>query len=525
MGIDLRKISIKTWIILAGIFLYMASLWQRPLFISEFSFGSGAAQALHNGAVPSVPDTLFYLVFKYLGTSPFAFRLIPALLTLLCAGALYLAGRKSCFSKASGTGALIYLLTPSVFLCGTTAFDFVCQGAPVITALCLVFLFSESSTWQKSLASGAGAAAALAVSMCIWGGVTHFLFALGAWIFYCVCSLIFKDQEAKKGSGVKLLLTLLPFVPGALLYSRALPGTALQLPHINDMRTLAAFVAAGSFPWVVFLPAVMRNFSSRLRGLLHDRFTLWALILCIASLATALFTPVNCGFFLIFPAGFAVLLGAGMEMEFAENGPRALNVVLYILAIFFFFCALALGSYAMLGFYTSTLKSAWKIFGAKDAWILTAIVPAVAGVWCITGAAEKVYKERKFLALCAGTAFLLLAFHGLVPLKVVENNAPVKFLEQAVLTRVKKNTVIYCSKELITPAKNVFKNATVKYLLTAEEMAELNFSVKAGKSLCVLTASRQLSDSLPFPKTTLRSGRFSAVFYNIDFPEMRVRKP
>ena len=525
MGIDLRKISIRTWIILAGVFLYMASLWQRPLFISEFSFGSGAAEALHNGTLPPAPEALFYLISKYLGTFPLAFRLIPALLTLLCAGALYLAGRKSRFSGAANAGPLIFLLTPSVFLCGTTAFDFVCKSAPVITGLCLLFLFAESASWRKSLLAGVGAGAALSISLCIWGGVTHFLFALGAWIIYCIFSLFFKDPEAEKPPVVKLLLSLLPFVPGALLHSQALPGAALQLPHINNMRTLAAFAAAGSFPWIVFLPAVLRNFSSRLMALIHDRFTLWGLILCLSSLVMALFVPVSCGFFLIFPAGLAVLLGGGMEMEYTENGPRALNVVLFILAIIFFLCALALGSYAALGLYTSTLKSGWKIFTAKDAWILTALVPAVTGIWCITGAGEKVYKERKFLALCAGTAFLLLAFHGLVPLKVVENNAPVKFLEQAVRTRMKKNTVIYCSKELFTPAKNVLKNATVKYLLTAEEMAELNFSVKAGKSICVLTSSRQLSDSLPFPKTTLRSGRFSAVFYNIDFPEMRVRKP
>ena len=324
---------------------------------------------------------------------------------------------------------------------------------------------------------------------------------------------------------VKAAVSILPFLPGAILCSRALPGAELQLPHISNMKTLAAFAAAGSFPWVIFLPAILRNFSSRLAAIIHDRFTLMALILSVFSLVTALFTPASSGILLLFPAGFAVLLGAGMDMEYTENGSRFLNVVLYILATLFFLCAIALGAYAALGLYTSTLKTAWKVFTAKDAWILTALVPAVAGVWCITAAGEKIYKERKFLALCAGTAFFLLAFHGLVPLKAVENNAPVKFLEQAVRTRVQKNTVIYCSQELFTPAKNVLKNATVKYLLTAEEMAELNFAVKARKSICVLTSSRQLSDALPFPKTTLRSGRFSAVFYNIDFPEMRVRKP
>ena len=43
--------------------------------------------------------------------------------------------------------------------------------------------------------------------------------------------------------------------------------------------------------------------------------------------------------------------------------------------------------------------------------------------------------------------------------------------------------------------------------------------------MCIVTLSRKTSEKLPFPKTTLRSGNFIAVFYNIDFPEMRVRKP
>ena len=142
-----------------------------------------------------------------------------------------------------------------------------------------------------------------------------------------------------------------------------------------------------------------------------------------------------------------------------------------------------------------------------------------------SGAGEKLHKERKFLAFCAGTAFALLAFHGLVPLKVVENNAPVKFLNQTVASRLPRSAEIYCDKELLTPATAVFKGRTIKKSLFPDQLETLKKAVRKKQSICVLTLSRKTSDSFPFPKTTIRSGRFTAVFYNIDFPEMYTRKP
>ena len=179
----------------------------------------------------------------------------------------------------------------------------------------------------------------------------------------------------------------------------------------------------------------------------------------------------------------------------------------------------------LIGAYTKVLKPAWKIFTARDAWGLTAIVPAVAAVWCLTGAWEKISKERKFLSLAAGTAFLLLAFHGLVPLKIVENNAPVNFLQKVVMPRTGTEAVFYGDAAMVAPLQCVFKKSPVKAFSFEKDLTEIKKALRSKERMCVITLSRSVSKKMPFPKTTLRSGNFNAVFYNIDFPEMRGRKP
>ena len=69
------------------------------------------------------------------------------------------------------------------------------------------------------------------------------------------------------------------------------------------------------------------------------------------------------------------------------------------------------------------------------------------------------------------------------------------------------------------------RNGKVRRLSGPESFLDLAVEVRRGGKACVVTADRRLAEKLPFPKTTLRAGRFYAIFYNIDFPEMRMRKP
>lgn len=518
MKLDLKKISVTTWIFLAGIFLYTASLWQRPLFISEYAANSGAVDAISYSAVASSCDIFRSFVLKYLGTTPFGFRLPCALFALLAGGVLFLAGRKSHFERLSTAAAAIFLLTPAIFLSGTTALPFMLGGAPLVICFYLLYLTSESRSWKGSLLWGLVTAAALLGAQWLLHLPFFVLFILAIWLLYAFLSVLLK------------LATPAVFIPAVCV----IPALGLSccrggfgeeffhLPQLSDLRHLAALVVAGSFPWILFSIAAVRNFKERFKTLCRDRFTLASLLLGLFSLIIALFSRAPEVFFIPCLAGGAALLAAGLIMEHEENGFRSANIILWILAGLFLLAGVALGIGGALAIYTKLLKGAWKIFSARDAWALTAIVPAVTAVWCATGAGEKISKERKFLSLCAGMAFLLLAFHGLVPLKVVENNAPGNFLQKVVMPRTGSKVRFYGDDTMTAPLKSVFKNSEV---LTLKDLTDIKERIRNGEKFCVVTVLRNLSNQLPFPKTTLRSGKFFAVFYNIDFPEMRERKP
>ena len=342
MGPDLKKISVTTWLILGGIFLYTASLWQRPLFVSEFAENSGAINALCSGSSETCSDFVRSFLFKYTGFSPFAFRIPNALLALLAGGTLLLAGRNSSFSRISTAAALMFLLSPAIFLSGTAALSFMVSGAPVIISFYLLYLMSESNSGKRSFLWGCGALVFSLPVPFFQGRIAPLLFVLAVWLVYAVSSLFLKSPEERGRREV-----LRHFTPALYLVLALLPPifinnwqhSVFALPRSSDLKTLAAFAAAGSFPWILFMTGAMRNFSERFRRLCRDSFTRSALVLAAASFIMALFTPASAAFFVPFLGGMAVLLAAGLEMEHEENGFRSFNIILYILAVVFFLAA------------------------------------------------------------------------------------------------------------------------------------------------------------------------------------------
>ena len=522
---DLKKISVMVWIALGGLFLYTASLWQRPLFVSEFADGSFVSFLPVGGCLAPaqfLDDCLSSLSVR----SPFFFRLPTALLTLLSAGILFFAGKESRFKNANRAGALIFLLTPAIFLGSTSVSPLLRNGTLLTAAVFALFALVESKSFLSFGVSVLIAFLTLTAGALLFSGS---LILPGAFLLTLLYLLLRKtavDTEGKPLFPGARFCFLLPFLPGAFLLKGADFSTFFQLPTAVVFREFAAFAIAGSFPWVLFWLPASRNAKVRLKALLNEPFTLFAFTAVLISLAGVLFTAQTVIWSVLFVAGSAVLLGTALEMEYAENGSAAFNKLFWILAVLFFFAAVLIGTYSILGLYTKMLKPAWKLLTAKDAWALTVLVPVVTGIWCLTAAGEKLYKERKFLAFCAGIAFILLAFHGLVPIKVIENNSPVKFFQQAVQKRLNRSTVIYTDPDLLLPARQVFRQTEIKpFSATAKEIDALKPLARSTQSACILTTSAQISKKLPFPKTTLRSGRFFAVFYNIDLPEMRMRKP
>ena len=518
----MKKISVTIAVILAGCLVYIGSLWQRPLFLFEYAEFEQALLSMMENSVPHCSNWLNLFSVKIPGHTPFAFRIIPALLTLAAGAFIFLAGKKSTFPNAGVTGALIYLLSPAVFFAGTVSIHPAYAAAPAIAGAFSSFLISESRS-RRALILWTAAGTLWLALLLVEGSI--FLWSL-IFIIQILHLLRSRFTGAKdKFSYTCAFLSLVPFaVTALLLFPHAAAGT-IKIPDFSHIKLLAAVFGGGFFPWIFFFPAAVKNFQIRFKNICSDNFTFFALLLTAAGIAGALFSPLSAGTALVALAGAAIILGAGIEMEWVENGFHTCNILLYIIAVFFLLAAAFIAVWGGLGSWTQLIPPARKLFSSGDVWAWNVLVPLVAAVWCITAAREKICKRNKFLGFCAGIAFVLLAFHGTLPQQITVKNAPGFFIRQVILPRIDAMTTLKGDRLCRTPLQSQFPGRQVMNFDSVSDISELKKDIKNGKKLCIMLSSRSEAGKLPFPKTVIRAHRFSAVFYNIDFPEMRARKP
>lgn len=517
----MKKINVTFWIILAGAILYIGSLWQRPLFSAEYYEFKEAIHCLLKESTPHYSGWLNLAPLKIFGVNSFSFRIVPAILTLTAGLFIFLAGRKSSFSNAGAAGALIFLLSPAVFFAGTVSIHPMYAAAPALIGAFSCFMIAGSGNIRSAVPAMFTAAVSLAIlivegSIFFWGMIL---------LVHLVFLLIRKFVIKSSFSPVYMALSLLPFLLTALWGFRHAGICEVKFPEYQNIKTAAAIVGAGLFPWILFLLPAARNFRSRVQNICNDTFGCFALLLTCAGIICGSLTPVSSGILPVAFAGFAILLAAGIDMEWLENGFRSSNIVIYTVCGICILLAAATGIWAGLGAWTKFIHPAWKIFSSKEIWAMNVIVPVVTAIWCFTAAGEKISRNRKFLAFCAGIAFLLFASHGIVPQKIVAGNAPEFFIRQVIIPRVSKSTVIRGDSQCRLPLQTLFRQRAIWDFAPDRSMKYLKNDIQQGKKVCIMLSSPQAAAKLPFPKTTIRSGRFCAVFYNIDFPEMRVRKP
>ena len=517
----MKNIGVILRVALCAVILYLGSLWQRPLFLAEFAGSGEAVEHLFLGTALSPRGWIGFIPLKLLGLSPFAFRIVPALMTL-AAGALILrAGSRSGFEGCGNASALIFLLTPAVFLAGTTALPAAVNGLFPVIAAWSIFLFLTAPSRRERAAGALAGTAALAGTILTTG-----------WVFFALLfvSLLLFVRRSLSSCGEpgrvmrRAACLLLPFALTLWLLPYGAPGMKYSCTAAG-LELLGAILLAGGFPWTVAFPSAVGSLTARFRGCREDDFFRFSLFLSVFSLAASVALPSESGAFLLFFAGASGVLGTGLIVRYDECGYGFFNRILYMLAGTFLLAGILIAVWGALGAWTKLLPQALRLFRAKDAWALMAIVPAVTAVWCLTAARENRNRSLKFLSLCAGTAFFLFALHGLTPLAVVEREAPLAFIRQAVLSRVPRKAQLWGDPAMRPVLMTGDRNGKVRLFSGPEAFLDLAIEVRKGRQACVVTADRQLAEQLPFPKTTLRAGRFHAVFYNIDFPEMRMRKP
>ena len=520
-GPDLKNIGVILRVALCAGILYLGSLWQRPLFLAEFAGSGEAVEHIFAGSPLTPRSWIGFVPLKLLGFSPFAFRIVPALLTLIAAALILRAGGRSVFAGCGNASALIFLLTPAVFLAGTTALPAAVSGLLPVSAALGIFLFLAAPSRWEQFAGALVGTAALAGTVLTSGWV--FL----ALLFVALLLFVLQPFSACREPGNVMRRTvclLLPFALTLCLLPFGEPGVKFSCTA-SGLKLLGVTLLAGGFPWIVVFPFAVRDLAACFLARCEDDFFGFSLILSVLSLAAAVALPFESGAFLLFFAGTSGLTGAGLIAHYDERGYALLNRALYILAGIFLLAGILIAVWGALGAWTKALPQSLRLLRAKDAWALMAIVPAVTAVWCLTAARENRNRSLKFLSFCAGLAFCLFALHGLAPLAVVEREAPLAFVRQAVLTRAPRTAQLWSDPDMRAVLMIADRSGKVRLFSGPEAFLDLAVEVRKGEKACVVTADRRLADQLPFPKTTLRAGRFHAVFYNIDFPEMRMRKP
>jgi len=520
-GPDLKNIGVILRVALCAVILYLGSLWQRPLFLAEFAGSGEAVEHIFLGTALSPRGWIGFVPLKLLGFSPFAFRIVPALLTLAAGALVRRAGSRSIFAGCGNAAALIFLLTPAVFLAGTTALPAAVNGLFPVIAAWSIFLFLTAPSRREQFAGALTGTAALAGTV-LTSGWVFFAFLFVSLLLFVLQPLSPCREPVRVMRRTACLL--LPFALTLCLLPFGGPGVRFSCTA-EGLKLVWTALLAGGFPWVIALPAAAGSLAACFRACCEDDFSCFSLILCVLSLAAAAALPFDSGAFLLFFAGASGLLGAGLIARCGERGSGSFDRCLYALAGTFLLAGILIAVWGALGAWTKLLPQTFRLLRAKDAWALMAIVPAVAAVWCLTAAREKRDRSLKFLSLCAGTAFFLFALHGLTPLAVVEREAPLAFIRQAVLSRAPRDAQLWGDPGMRAVLMIGDRNGKVRCFSGPEAFLDLAVEVRRGKKACVVTSDRHLAEELPFPKTTLRAGRFHAVFYNIDFPEMRMRKP
>ncbi|MBR2373573.1 MAG: hypothetical protein IKA87_05020, partial [Lentisphaeria bacterium] len=217
MGLDLKKISVTLWIVLAGIIIYIGSLWQRPLFLFEYAEFEEAVNCLLKNSTPHYSSWLNIIPLKLFGLKAFSARLVPALLTLAAGIFIFLAGKKSNFPNAGKAGALIFLLSPAVFLAGTTSIHPMYAAAPAITGACSLFLLTGSRDRLNGILWGISGT----ISMCLLlveGSVYLFILLLILQVVFAVLRRFVIEPENK--NTLFSMLSFIPFVIAGLWGSR-----------------------------------------------------------------------------------------------------------------------------------------------------------------------------------------------------------------------------------------------------------------------------------------------------------------
>ena len=250
----------------------------------------------------------------------------------------------------------------------------------------------------------------------------------------------------------------------------------------------------------------------------------------VVALVVGLLSPIDLPFslILVYPL-MAIFMAQGLVYFSASsvNIPYCNRVikkimVIFAVMIFSFFI------YHVLGIFFNIVPQRNLIFSRGEAYYLPILVSLVFLFWLYFAYTEENYTS-KFGCIILGCFCLFSMFHSFIPLRVVINYAPIRFLEKSLEPNLEAGNIIFADKHLLGAAYWHLPKYTVKFIgcnktlsLDSKDCLNLNILEESVKttSVPVWLLSKKDNDYLANKKITslteviaLHNKVFSAKLY------------
>ena len=480
------------------IIVYVATLWQRPMFApQEFDF----AMLSMSRSSKNFSTIINGLFGRALGFNIVSVRLLPALSAIICGLCVRNIGKKDIGESFGNIAAAVFLSTLLVFAYGTSCAREMINAVFLCTAMTAAFSAfvtdDESPKYLKYLyAAAAGAfSGCFALSM----GLDALFFPFLAVSVY---SVFFRPKNCKSivvtmfcAAGVIILLWMLDHK--IMLFSK------YKVIKANDWL----YLLAGTLPWGLFVPQAAMGIIKNKKRFLQKRSVRFSLAVLVSGVLVFPVGGVIPTAVMIFP--FASLLFTAALLE-AQDDEKALKIsenTLKVFSLLLLFFTITVAVLCLI----PRVPSRWKLYYNKAELAGFAVACTVALIQFKTAIDEKPYnKVKKLLHTATGAAVLMVLLPGAIPPSIKNIYTPDEFFIGTAARYMAPDTVIYADRNSFGAARWVFRKRKV-ILITKKSAANIARRIENKKSTAIFSTSKRFTKILPKNKMLFVRGRWRIV--------------
>lgn len=255
-------------------------------------------------------------------------------------------------------------------------------------------------------------------------------------------------------------------------------------------------------PWGIFLPVLVRNIQDKRHEILQNKLFVFGMYFTVPLVITAvaerrpdvLFAAV---------AVASVLLSQLVELTEKTAFDRGINyLAAAILPI-----PVLLFAVQTIGRFTDWIPAKYLPYMRGENYFIPVIALTLLIVWWKMAIKEE-NEQRKFLYVCAGVAFVLLALPNAIPVKYLRREAVQEFVKTTVkhIAPGKDAQYFAAGKNMREAVRWSFEKNTVGEYIPGK--------LQKGKEALIFTENKADVQALPHPKSYYTNGKFYIIHYS-----------